>query len=66
MTTESPRRRLGFALLPIVIFAGLALVFWKGLSGDPSTLPSALIGKPAPDFSLAALEGFKYPRPHLR
>ena len=33
MTAESPRRRLGFALLPIVIFAGLALVFWKGLSG---------------------------------
>jgi cytochrome c biogenesis protein CcmG/thiol:disulfide interchange protein DsbE len=53
---EPARRRLGFALLPIVIFAGLALVLWKGLSGDPSNLPSALIGKPAPDFSLPAIE----------
>src|SRR5215207_1452244 len=61
MTSESPRWRLGLALLPIVIFAGLALVFWKGLSGDPSNLPSALIGKPAPDFSLLALEGSNIP-----
>jgi cytochrome c biogenesis protein CcmG/thiol:disulfide interchange protein DsbE len=28
-----------------------------GLTRDPSTLPSALIGKPAPEFSLPALEG---------
>ena len=61
MTAEPTRRRLGLALLPIVIFVGLALVFWKGLSGDPSNLPSALIGKPAPDFSLSALEGTNIP-----
>lgn len=61
MTAESPRQRLGLALLPIVIFAGLALVFWRGLSGDPSNLPSALIGKPAPDFSLSAVEGSNIP-----
>lgn len=61
MTPELPRRRLGLALLPIVIFAGLALLFWKGLSGDPSNLPSALIGKPAPEFSLAALDDSNIP-----
>jgi cytochrome c biogenesis protein CcmG/thiol:disulfide interchange protein DsbE len=61
VTAEPTRRRLGLALLPIVIFTGLALVFWKGLSGDPSNLPSALIGKPAPDFSLSALEGSDIP-----
>jgi cytochrome c biogenesis protein CcmG/thiol:disulfide interchange protein DsbE len=38
-----------------LIFAGLALVFWKGLSGDPSNLPSVLIGKPVPDFILPAI-----------
>jgi cytochrome c biogenesis protein CcmG/thiol:disulfide interchange protein DsbE len=55
MNPEPTRRRPGLALLPIVIFIGLALVFWKGLSGDPSNLPSALIGKPAPEFSLLAI-----------
>ena len=28
-----------------------------GLTRDPSTLPSALIGKPAPDFALPPLDG---------
>ncbi len=49
------------AFLPIVIFAGLALVFWKGLFGDPTNLPSALIGKPVPDFALSAIEGSNIP-----
>lgn len=61
MTPEPTRRRLGLALLPIIIFAGLALVFWKGLSGNPSDLPSALIGKPIPDFALPAIEGSTIP-----
>ena len=61
MTSGSSRRRLGLAFLPIVIFVGLALVFWKGLAGDPSNLPSALIGKPVPDFALPALEGSNIP-----
>jgi cytochrome c biogenesis protein CcmG/thiol:disulfide interchange protein DsbE len=38
---------------PLVIFAGLALMFYYALqTGDPSRLPSALIGKPVPQFSL--------------
>lgn len=61
MTPEPARRRYGLALLPIVIFAGLALVFWKGLSGDPSNLPSALIGKPVPEFALPAIENSNIP-----
>ncbi|MGI9381939.1 MAG: DsbE family thiol:disulfide interchange protein [Methyloligellaceae bacterium] len=45
-------------LLPLAIFVGLAAMFYIGLfSGDPSKLPSALIGKPVPDFELPALEG---------
>ena len=61
MTPEPTRRRLGIALLPIVIFAGLTLVLLKGLFGNPSMLPSVLIGKPIPEFALAAIEGSDIP-----
>jgi cytochrome c biogenesis protein CcmG/thiol:disulfide interchange protein DsbE len=44
--------------LPLVVFGLLATLFFFALrSGDPSTLPSALIGRPAPATTLAALEG---------
>jgi cytochrome c biogenesis protein CcmG/thiol:disulfide interchange protein DsbE len=44
--------------LPLVAFAGLAAVFWFRLgSGDPSRIPSALIGRPAPQTTLPPLEG---------
>ena len=50
--------RLALALLPLCVFAGLAIVFYIGLyRGDPRNLPSALIGKPAPQFDLAPLDG---------
>tara|TARA_B100000809_G_scaffold265458_1_gene324352 strand:- start:3815 stop:4348 length:534 start_codon:yes stop_codon:yes gene_type:complete len=41
--------------IPLAIFAILALLFWRGLSIDPSDMPSALIDKPVPVFSLPAL-----------
>ena len=45
-------------VLPLVIFAILATIFALALrSGDPSKLPSALIGKAAPSIALARLEG---------
>ena len=50
-------RRLGLAL-PLLIFAALAGLFWFALQGgDPSRLPSAMIGKPVPDFTLPPLDG---------
>ncbi len=53
------RRRWG-TILPFVVFAGLAGLFWYALqTGDPSRLPSALIGKPVPDFTLPPLDGLK-------
>ena len=55
------RSRLWLAAIPVVVFAGLALLFWKGLSGNPSELPSALIGKPVSAFSLPAIEGLAIP-----
>lgn len=45
--------------LPVLIFLGVAGFFAVALrTGDPSKLPSALIGKPAPPSEFAAIEGF--------
>jgi cytochrome c biogenesis protein CcmG, thiol:disulfide interchange protein DsbE len=45
-------------MLPLIAFLGLALLFWLRLgSGDPSRIPSALIGHPAPQTALAPLAG---------
>ena len=56
-TRAASLRRLGPAL-PLLIFAVLAGLFWYALQGgDPSRLPSALIGKPVPDFNLPAIDG---------
>ena len=53
----SQRRHL-IAFLPLATFGLLVAVFLVRLySGDPSKLPSALIGKAAPTFTLPALEG---------
>jgi len=54
-------RRLWLVLIPILVFAGLAALFWKGLSGEPSKIPSALIGKPVPDFTLQPVPGLPAP-----
>ena len=44
--------------LPLVVFAALAAIFWFRLGdGDPSRIPSALIGRAAPQTPLPALEG---------
>jgi cytochrome c biogenesis protein CcmG/thiol:disulfide interchange protein DsbE len=50
-------RRLLY-LLPVVLVAVLLAIFWRGLDPkrDPSALPSALIGKPAPALELPALQ----------
>ncbi|WP_421693261.1 DsbE family thiol:disulfide interchange protein [Aestuariivirga sp.] len=59
--TEPKRTRIWVVLIPVLIFAGLALMFWRGLSGNPSEIPSALIGKPVPDFDLHAVDGLDMP-----
>lgn len=46
-------------LLPLAIFLVGAVFLYRGLYLDPSELPSALIGKPVPEFSLPAVEGGK-------
>lgn len=38
--------------LPLFIFIALALLFWRGLFLEPQEMPSALLNKPVPPFSL--------------
>jgi cytochrome c biogenesis protein CcmG/thiol:disulfide interchange protein DsbE len=42
--------------IPLAIFAIIAVFFFRGLSLNPSYLPSPLIGNPAPEFSLPGLK----------
>jgi cytochrome c biogenesis protein CcmG, thiol:disulfide interchange protein DsbE len=45
-------------LLPLIGFGAIAALFLVRLyGGDPSRIPSALIGRPAPQTTLPALEG---------
>ena len=54
------RRRLLPVLVPVLIFTALAVLFLVALrKGDPSRVPSALIGRQAPAMTLAPVEGLK-------
>ena len=44
-------------LLPLLVFAGLAVAMAWGLTRNPDNLPSALIGSPVPEFSLPPVKG---------
>ncbi len=44
-------------ILPLAVFLILATYFAIGLTKDPKILPSALIDKPVPEFSLPPIEG---------
>ena len=43
--------------LPLVAFAALVLLLARGLALDPTTLPSARVGQPLPEFDLQVLGG---------
>lgn len=42
---------------PLLVFAGLGLLLWRGLALDPNHMPSALEGRPLPAFELRDLDG---------
>ncbi len=48
-------RRGWLYLLPVALFALLAIGFYGGLETETTVLPSPLIDKPAPDFALPSL-----------
>ena len=56
-TAKVGRRRM-IVLIPLVVFLGLAALFVIRLyAGDPSQIPSALIGHPAPATNLPPVAG---------
>jgi cytochrome c biogenesis protein CcmG/thiol:disulfide interchange protein DsbE len=59
MTSEaSQQRRSWLMVLPLIVFFALAALFWFRLGNDdPSRIPSALIGHPAPQTPLPPLQG---------
>ncbi len=55
-SAAASKRRL-WLLLPLVVFLALAVLFAFRLnSGDPSRVPSALLNKPVPEFTLPPIE----------
>ena len=45
------------SFVPILVFLALGGILWRGLYLDTRTLPSMLIDKPIPSFSLSTLSG---------
>jgi len=42
--------------IPLIVFSVLVVFFWRGLSLDPNAMPSALIDKSFPAFTLLRLQ----------
>lgn len=55
---SAPLHRRLMIALPLLAFCGLAVLFYTQLgAGDPSQIPSALLGRPAPALALPPLDG---------
>jgi cytochrome c biogenesis protein CcmG/thiol:disulfide interchange protein DsbE len=54
---QKPYRRGFLYIVPAVVFGGLAAVLGFGLMRKPNTIPSVLVGKPIPKFSLPPVVG---------
>lgn len=52
--------------LPLIVFAALALLLWRGLSLDPNYMPSALEDRPLPAFRTVTLDGREVSEADLR
>lgn len=49
-------RRIGWRVVPIILFLLLSIFLWRGLSLDPHNLPSVQLGKSLPVFTLPQLQ----------
>ena len=59
--SSQARKRLWLALIPLAVFLALSALFLARLGKDAAQIPSALIGKPVPKFSLPPLAGVALP-----
>ena len=53
---RAQRRSLAL-LVPLLAFIGVGVIFAIGLTRDPREIPSPIIGKAVPEFSLPAVQG---------
>lgn len=59
-STPPERKSRGWVMAPLLIFVAIAALFAFALtSGDPTKLPSALIGRPVPQTEFPPLEGLQ-------
>ncbi len=55
---DGPRRRLRVShALPLILFVALTIALGWGLTQNPREIPSVLIGKPVPEFTLPPVQG---------
>jgi len=47
--------------VPLILFLGLVIAFGFGLMRNPALIPSVLLNKPVPEFTLPALENLNRP-----
>jgi cytochrome c biogenesis protein CcmG/thiol:disulfide interchange protein DsbE len=57
ITRRPSRTRFAALILPLLLFVGIAVFLAIGLTRDPREVPSPLIGKPVPAFSLPPVRG---------
>lgn len=55
--SHRPKRYSAIAVVPVLAFALIGGAFYWGLFNTDNTLPSTLIGKPVPEFTLPPIEG---------
>ncbi len=56
-SSDSARRLRLLFLVPVAAFVALMAAFGLSLNRDPNRVPSALVGKPVPEFTLAPVRG---------
>lgn len=60
MSDDAPAGRRYGAIVPVAVFAALAALLYLALFwGDPSEIPTALKGKPVPDFVMPPVDGLQ-------
>lgn len=60
LTSSAKRSRVSSRLrylIPVALFLALTVALAWGLTRDPRTIPSALIGNPVPEFALPPVQG---------
>ncbi|MDI1351334.1 MAG: DsbE family thiol:disulfide interchange protein [bacterium] len=48
-------KKIGWRIIPVILFVVLSIFLWRGLSLDPQHIPSAQIGRAVPKFTLPVL-----------